>query len=106
MHTWKKIHLNHALFHCCKNFDTTIITDANDKTVMVQICAERGGRTWYWKRETLTPLSCLPLPPPPPPFLRHSFKKPHYHYGWNWPFLSLINVIIKGTNSCLLSSLF
>ena len=45
------------------------------------------------------------LSPPPSFFYTHS-KKPHYHYGWNWPFLSLINVIIKGTNSCLLSSLF
>ena len=53
-----------------------------------------------------SPVLSSPPPPPPPPFLRHSFKKPHYHYGWNWPFLSLINVIIKGTNSCLLSSLF
>ena len=41
-----------------------------------------------------------PVLSPPP-----SFFSP-YHYGWNWPFLSLINVIIKGTNSCLLSSLF
>ena len=27
-----------------------------------------------------------PVLSPPPPFLRHLFKKPHYHYGWNWPF--------------------
>ena len=92
MHTWKKTHLNHVLFHCCKNFDTTIITDANDKTVTVQICAERGGRTWYWKRETLTLLSCL-SPPPPTPFFKTLVQKTTLSLWMELAFFSALSML-------------